>query len=332
MNKQPYRNEEAFSYLSNLINSPEAGRSAHWAWMLANYAYKEGEFQGLDGFGGHQPRSVLGSAAHYIMQTPYRLMAKTYPRFTEIHRIGRSIAACQNRLFDLDMLRQVLTMAFIDDLIDLEGLPGIPLVIGDGFGALTALLLSLLPGRQIMLINLTPVLLVDLTYIRKVFPLVEIALVESQAQMEAALDQSKETVIALRADFQNFIRHAPISLAVNVSSMHEMQPSIVERYFSNLRSAKGEHTYFYCCNRIRKELPDGTVTEFMKYPWHVKDDIIVDELCPWHQKYYIFPPRYLKYDGPIQHRLARLLKTQRDNTCENGSCKSLESRNKRECF
>jgi hypothetical protein len=26
------------------------------------------------------------------------------------------------------------------------------------------------------------------------------------------------------------------------------------------------------------------------------------------------------------------LKTQRDNTCENGSCKSLESRNKRECF
>jgi putative sugar O-methyltransferase len=315
MNTQPYRNEEAFAYLREHIHAPEAGRSAHWDWMLANYACDDNEFQGLNGFGCHQPRSALGSVAHYIMQTPYRLMANTYPRFTEIHRIGRNIAASQNRVLDLDMLRQVLTMGFIDHLIDLKGLPGVPLVIGDGFGALTALLLSLLPGRHIMLINLTPVLLVDLTYIRKVFPSVEIALVESQAQMEAALNQSKEAVIALRADFQDFIRHAPISLAVNVSSMHEMQPSIVERYFSNLRSAKGEQTYFYCCNRIRKELPDGTVTEFMKYPWHVKDDIIADELCPWHQSYYIFPPpRYLKYDGPIRHRLVRLLKKQRDNT------------------
>lgn len=303
-----YRNEEAFAYLRKHIHAPETGRSAHWDLMLTNYACDGEEFHGLDGFGCHQVRSVLGSAAHYIMQIPYRLMARAYPRFTEIHRIGRSIAASQNRLFDLDMLRQVLTLAFLDHLVDLKALPGVPLVIGDGFGVITTLMLSLLPGRHVMLVNLTPVLLVDLTYIRKRFPHVEIILVENRYQMEAALNQSKETVIALRADFQDLIRHAPISVAVNISSMHEMQPSVVERYFSNLRYTNCEQTYFYCCNRIRKKLPDGTVTEFTKYPWHDKDDIIVDELCPWHQKYYIFP-RYLKYDGPIQHRFVRLFKT-----------------------
>lgn len=306
---KPYKNEEVFAYLRDCIHSPEAGRSAHWAAMLADYACEGHEFQGLDGFGSHQSRSALRLVAHYIMQTPPRLKGRTYPRFAEIYNIGRRIAASQNRLFDLDMLRQVLTVAFLDYTIDIEGLQGITLVIGDGFGSLTSLLLSLLPGRHMMLINLTPVLLVDLTYIRKIFPGVEIVLVESQAQMAAALNQEKRTIIALRADFQDLIRYAPIALAINISSMHEMQPPIVERYFSNLRSAQGEQTYLYCCNRIRKELPDGTVTEFMRYPWDLKDNIIVDELCPWHQKYYTFlPPRYLNYDGPIQHRLVDLSK------------------------
>jgi hypothetical protein len=63
--------------------------------------------------------------------------------------------------------------------------------------------------------------------------------------------------------------------------------------------------YFYCCNRLEKTLPDGTITRFRNYPWKDDDKIIVDELCPWHQYYYSASfPFYHQYDGPVQHRLA----------------------------
>ncbi len=65
--------------------------------------------------------------------------------------------------------------------------------------------------------------------------------------------------------------------------------------------------YFYCCNREEKKLPDGTVISFKKYPWKEHDEVLIDDLCPWHQEYYAFkPPFYRRYDGPIRHRLVKL--------------------------
>ncbi|MBI3608068.1 MAG: hypothetical protein HY207_08885 [Nitrospirae bacterium] len=64
---------------------------------------------------------------------------------------------------------------------------------------------------------------------------------------------------------------------------------------------------FYCCNREEKTLPDGTVTCFAAYPWHEGDQILVDELCLWHQFYYVLRPLFFRpYDGPIRHRLVTL--------------------------
>ena len=65
--------------------------------------------------------------------------------------------------------------------------------------------------------------------------------------------------------------------------------------------------FFYCCNRELKELNDGAIIDFFKYPWKDSDEIIVDELCPWQKKYYsIKPPFFHNYDGPVRHRLVRL--------------------------
>lgn len=301
------KDEEVFAQLVKLSQAPEQGRSAHWEQMLQAYSVTDQTFSGLNGFGRHLPRSAPSALANFIMQTPFRRMGSRFPRFNMIHTLGRGLARRQNRLFDLDILRQVLTASLIDQHLDLARLPGPVLVIGDGFGALTALMLALLPGKSVMLINLAPVLLVDLVYARRVMPEVGLHLVDSREQLDAALIDKRQSIIALRADSQELLGHAPVSLALNVASMQEMHPEIIENYFHVLRACPTNETYIYCANRLRKTLPDGTVTEFQAYPWRAEDQVLLDGLCPWHQRYYtIIPPKYRPYDGPIQHRLAKL--------------------------
>ena len=62
-------------------------------------------------------------------------------------------------------------------------------------------------------------------------------------------------------------------------------------------------------NRKHKELPDGEIIEFEKYPWGNPESIIIDELCPWCQRYYGQKfPFIFKLDGVIQHRLVKYQK------------------------
>ena len=68
-----------------------------------------------------------------------------------------------------------------------------------------------------------------------------------------------------------------------------------------------QDTWFYCCNRDSKELPDGNVIDFSKYPWSKEDYLIVNGLCPWAQGCPINkPPFYRNFDGPVQHRLIKV--------------------------
>ena len=96
---------------------------------------------------------------------------------------------------------------------------------------------------------------------------------------------------------------------VNSASMQEINPEIIEKYFEYMRKSSSSTPYFYCCNRIKKSLPDGTVVEFFNFPWRDEDDILIDELCPWYQKGPvpgILPPYWMPFDGPIQHRFLKL--------------------------
>ena len=66
--------------------------------------------------------------------------------------------------------------------------------------------------------------------------------------------------------------------------MQEMNSNNILEYFDSIRKSKNLKTYFYCANRVEKVLPDGTTVNFFEYPWHSKDEILIDELCPWQQK------------------------------------------------
>jgi len=87
--------------------------------------------------------------------------------------------------------------------------------------------------------------------------------------------------------------------------MQEMDPHVVASYFEDLRAiTRKRDLLFYCCNRVEKKFPDGTVTRFADYPWLVDDQVLVNGLCPWHQHYYSArPPFYRPYGGPFIHRL-----------------------------
>ena len=220
---------------------------------------------------------------------------------------GHSVAKAQNRIFYLDMLRQALTLAFCNSTVsEFKANNKLHLVIGDGFGSLTSLI-SLCTDNKIVSINLNEILLVDYIYTRGIFSDTNTALVTTEAETREAFEDSNIRLIYIQAQNHSFLRVLPVHFAYNIASMQEMKPVTVKRYFDDLRNCMSRGVNFYCCNRIEKTLPDGTISRFSEYPWSSDDIIITDELCPWHQYYYSkWPPYYHRYDGPTQHRLVRL--------------------------
>ena len=117
-------------------------------------------------------------------------------------------------------------------------------------------------------------------------------------------------IIAIQASNHELLKNFPIDLAINIASMQEMEPQYIRNYFDGLYTISSSRDLdFYCCNREEKTLPDGTITRFKDYPWSNLDNVKIDELCPWHQQFYIpYPPFYKPYDGPHRHQLRTLTK------------------------
>jgi len=217
----------------------------------------------------------------------------------------------QDRAYSLDVLRQSLTLAFLKRHI--PGLNGESVVgvIGDGFAAMTTLLLASGLAKKVVLVNLNKTLLVDLAYFqrwareRSGFGF---RLVVDPAGMVESIAAKDVSLIAIQASNHALLRQAPMDLAVNIASMQEMDPPVIAAYFEDLRHASERRQLdFYCCNREEKRLPDGVVTRFSEYPWQSSDQVLVDELCAWHQQYYsMYPPFYRNYDGPARHRLVKM--------------------------
>ena len=172
-------------------------------------------------------------------------------------------------------------------------------IIGDGYGTLGCLIKKHFPNAQIFSVNLGKILFFDVFYSQKLF-----------ADFKHSLIQNKSDIFVkdfnyIEAEKYNKLRFKA-DIFINVCSMGEMNPKDIDSYFSSMRNQKYK-TYFYCCNRVSKQLPDGQIIKFENYPWDKNDKIIFDELCPWHQKYPINrPPFLLSFDGPIKHRLVNL--------------------------
>lgn len=301
------RGDQVKEFLVERSKHAESGKSSHWEEQLRNFSYSEGEgFKGVQGFGGISKPSLSKNLYHALMQAPYKRQGKELKAFREMLGSVRKIAEKQNRSLDLDILRHAIVAAFCKEKIpDFSG-NKVSVVIGDGFGVMSALLL-MNTDCKVVSINLSEVLLVDYIYTRGLIADESTALVEQGLDLEEAMGEKDIRLIYVRADNHSLLRNLPIDMVFNIGSMQEMNPPVIEEYFDDIRSCKSKSLYFYCCNRIEKTLPDGTITRFFDYPWQASDEIIVDELCPWQQNYYVSkPPFYRNFEGPVQHRLIRL--------------------------
>ena len=315
-----YSGKKTIDYLSSEISKGDTGESSHWKKYHSNFKFDGCAFKGLQGFGGNsKPYRGVRKIFHNLAQSRFRKMGRNYKQFSKLDRLAQDIANKQGRAYDLDMLRQSITLSFLIDSLpksDFQKNSTI-CVIGDGFASMTTLILASNISGRVILINLSKTLLVDLWYLRlwmgeEKFE-TSVHLVTDVDNLTSLFDNKfdKEpnigSVIAIQAENHELLRQCPIDLSINIVSMQEMNPDVINAYFDDLHAvASKRKSHFYCCNREEKEFPDGTITRFKDYRWNKGDIVISDGLCPWHQHFYsLRPPFYRSYDGPIQHRLVK---------------------------
>ena len=121
----------------------------------------------------------------------------------------------------------------------------------------------------------------------------------------AGLDGYPESdIVFLEAEHCERMENIPISLFINIASMQEMDLQVVHRYFELMRTSTVD-SYFYCINREKKTIPDGSVIRFIDYPWE-GDETFIDELCPFYHSYPSSRPPFWRPFEPHRHRLVKL--------------------------
>jgi hypothetical protein len=300
----------------------DATASSHWRLDDGNRAehpLKRDPFDFVYGPEGFRSLGPIGAISvktgrthrliHRLLQTPIRAIGRRFRHFPVIDRAAAGIARRQGRIYDKDLLRHALTLALLREHLDLAQERDPIAVIGDGFGNMAALILAHLPESRVVLVNLTKTLLVDLAFLHRAMPEAGIALVRDAGEMQVALKRPELRVIALGADLAGLLAGVPVALGINILSMMEMDPPVTQAYFDVLRRCPRARTAFYCCNRVEKRLPDGTVTRFEEYPWRADDEILLDAASPWDRVGYNGRPPFYYRNKPIRHRLAWLKKT-----------------------
>ena len=306
-----YYGDDAILHLSEQVKRVDPKSSSHWDKFHKDFSFFRGEFTGVDGFGSNEKKYTgLRKLVHLLFQASFDRMGKKFHTFDSINNTSKSILDAQDKGRSLDVLRQVITLAYLSDRKAITK-NGLSCVIGDGYATMTSLLLKS-SNQRVVLVNLTKTLLMDLWQLKLLLGdnfESSVALVTDRDSMQSVISkvEGAPLVVAVKAEDHQLIQFCPIDLTINIASMQEMNPEFVAEYFYDISIAsKKNGGLFYCCNRERKVLPDGTMVVFEEYPWHLSDETLEDELCPWHQKYYnIKFPFYHNYDGPIRHRLVK---------------------------
>ena len=306
-----YYGDDAISHLAGKQHEKDEKSSSFWDEHHSSFNFKEVRFEGLSMLGSEARTFTNVQAAwHHIFQTPFRIMARNFLDFKTVNVAAKNILSKQDKGYSMDVLRQVITLSYLNSKGVVKD-KGTSCVIGDGYATMTSLLLE--HNRQrVILVNLSKTLLVDIHYLKLLLKNnfnTDVMLVSNKNDMEAALlkENNKPSVIVVEAVNHQLIQLCPIDLTINIASMQEMNPEVVEEYFADISIAAKQHSsIFYCCNREEKILNDGEILKFRDYPWHLASQILDDEICPWHQKYYSTkPPFYHNFDGDHYHRLVK---------------------------
>jgi hypothetical protein len=294
------------TYLST--NSYSEVTSSHWKEVGAHSVTKEnGKFNYKgSGFGNFRNRTLKQRARSIIEVYLTNNLINQYSCSNIIADACKDIAESTNRIFEFDCAKQALSLQFI--LNNLES-PDLNLsnngiksvcIIGDGYGFMGNLIKKFDPDVKVYFINLGKTLFFDCIYTQMLHP-------NSKATLYTGEENVQDNdFIFIEAENYEILKSLDIDLFINIASMQEMNNETINNYFRLIESSKASKKYFYCCNRVEKKLPDGEITKIDEYPWSDNWTPLIDELCPWYQKYpYANPPFWKAFDGPIKHRLAR---------------------------
>lgn len=304
-------------YGDNKTDEDRGQASAHWKNFSQKFSVEtdaDGKIRSLKGygFGGSDDNRLLAKVSAAIGNALV-VSRLHYPGLHKEIRKAKKIVRSMGLSFSRDALRQACTGYFLKKHIGKNKLPVKNiLIIGDGHGILSALMSEAFPGAKIFLIDLGVTLFFQAYYLGKTFP-------QKQHTLLGEADglKTENGFFYCPAEEQDHFPPEEIDLAINVASMQEMTMDVVAKYFQLLRERKTK--LFYCCNRLEKILPDGTITRFMDYPWLKEDKHLVNEECPWHRFFFgrsaaenmkllkLVPiPLLHRYDGVHWHRLTLL--------------------------
>ena len=233
-----------------------------------------------------------------------RGLAKKYDCLADVWEVGCKVAKEHERILLFDCAKQMLTLSFLLKSLKIKTLSegGIRnvCIIGDGYGYMGSLIRKFDPKINVIGVNLGRTLFFDVFYTQKSFP-------HESAVLFPKKDSKSSNFMFLEAENYKLLDGLPIDLFINIASMQEMSQEVIVNYFHYMRNSSSVLPYFYCCNRLEKTLPCGEVVKLENYPWRNTDQILIDELCPWYQKFPTnYPPFWKHFDGPIGHRLVRL--------------------------
>ena len=304
---------DIISSLYDKIHCEDISASSHWRlWHEQLKVGADMKIISANGFGdGRVQQTPFMQAAHDFLQK--RFVKKIEPTENFYRLKGLALAKCkQNNIrFSLDTLRQVLTLTHLMDTSLANFTSKTSIVIGDGYGALSHLLLASGFSRKVVLISLTKTLFADASQLLNCDELNNpraISLVDNIVDMRNAMKDPVIKVVLVEAKHSSILHESGADIAFSIAAMQEMNYLDIHKYFDQMRLlASGGDFTFYCCSREAKTLPDGQIIQFEKYPWNKNDSVVFDEACPWHDKYYrSIIPIYFNYDGVHRHRLTKM--------------------------
>jgi len=206
---------------------------------------------------------------------------------------ARALTVCRamKRPFTFDVFRQLYCLSEILRNLspEIKSRRLSALMIGDGYGILSAVLKSAMPQSTLVLVDLGKVLFLQAYLCQRAHPEMTHRLFNEAGRLETA------DFVYCPAEKLESLTDFRFNLAVNIVSMHEMSFPVISGYFDFLRRTMKRSNLFYCCNREFKELAGGEKTDFKDYPWSSDDRIIFDGACPWHRYYFA---RHLSENGP----------------------------------
>ena len=108
--------QAAIDYLAVEAIKHDHSASSHWQIYHSDFKFTGQEFTGLQGFGA-RAKQYTGLRLWFmqLQQRRFRQFGDPYAKFNSIYAIASEVTCKQVRAYDLVVLRQTLTLAFLHE-------------------------------------------------------------------------------------------------------------------------------------------------------------------------------------------------------------------------